>query len=471
MRKIFLEDLPKNNNNTVNWKSSVGCKVRFEYDNIQGVIDIVGYDNDRYYISLRYKDRERDMFVGSFKKCAIQELIGIRRSEYLYKVGDTVYDQYLIEKQTKIPHAKIRNSNAKSRSGMNKAYVVRCLKCKYVFTIGEDVFNDGKQKSYCKACGKHSKTAVKGYNDLWTTNPEIAQMLLNPDEGYKHLKASTKKVDWVCKNCKSIIKNKSFAHVYYHGLFCKNCNDGISYPEKIMREFLKQSGLKFEMHKVFDWSNSKEYDFYLPNYNVIVETHGIQHYNNSFGRLTDCTLKQVRDNDDYKMKLAIANNINKYIIIDCRESDFDFIYNNIRSSELSDIIDFTLINKDILIKNSLTNYLVKTCEMWNSGVKNVEDIAKEIGLSTYTITSYLKRCDKINLCDYKKFVKNKTTRRVKCKTTNELFDSMTDACKTYNIKSCAIRKSCLNNKYSAGKLSDKTKLYWEYVDEYQTSKG
>ena len=334
MRKIFLEDLPTNKNGTISWKNSVGYKVRFKYDDISGIIEIIGYDNKKYHIIAKYKERKRSIFIGSFKNCMIQDLIGLRHPEYYYKVGDTIYDTYLVIEQTKIPHAKIHNPNAKSRSGMNKAYVVKCLKCGYVFTIGEDIINNGNQKGYCKACNKYSKVAVRGYNDLWTTNPKIAQMLLNPEDGYNHLKTSNDKTNWVCPNCNSIIKNKSFAQVYYRGLSCKKCGDGISYPEKVMRAFLEQSGLTFEMHKIFKWSNLKEYDFYLPDYNIIIETHGIQHYDKSFERMGGMTLKEVQLNDVYKKNLAIKNNIEKYIVIDCRESDFDYIYKNIETSEL-----------------------------------------------------------------------------------------------------------------------------------------
>lgn len=464
MRKIFLEDLPKNKNNTIRWKDSVGCKVRFEYDDINGIIEIIGYDNSKYHIIVKYADRIRSMFVGSFKDCLIKELIGLMHSEYYYNVGDIIYDKYLVKEQTKIPHVKTRSPNSKSRSGMNKAYVVECLNCGYEFIVGEDIICDGAQESYCKACGEYSKIAVKGYNDLWTTNPEIAQLLLNPDEGYNHLKSSNDKTDWVCPNCKSIIKNRMFVQVYQHGLACKKCGDGISYPEKIMRECLEQSGLIFEMHKIFDWSNLKEYDFYLPEYNIIIETHGLQHYEKSFERMGAMTLEEVQINDEYKRDLAIKNGISKYIIIDCRESDFDYIFKNIELSELNIIIDFRLINRNEVSRNSLTNYLIKACEMWNSGIKDINVIANKINLSSYTIASYLKRCDKIGLCDYTNFMKLKKTRGVRCKTTNEMFNSMTDACNKYNIQSCAIRKSCLHPKYSAGKLADKTKLYWEYID-------
>ena len=43
--------------------------------------------------------------------------------------------------------------------------------------------------------------AKKGINDLWTTCPEVAQLLLNPEDGYKLTKSSGKHVDFKCPNC------------------------------------------------------------------------------------------------------------------------------------------------------------------------------------------------------------------------------------------------------------------------------
>ena len=40
MRKMFLEDLPKKNKN-INWKLSVGHKVKFIYEDIEGSLKII----------------------------------------------------------------------------------------------------------------------------------------------------------------------------------------------------------------------------------------------------------------------------------------------------------------------------------------------------------------------------------------------------------------------------------------------
>lgn len=402
MRRLFLEDLPANKNGTIKWKESVGYKVRFEYDDVSGEIEIIGYDNKKYYVKVRFGNRVRDIHVGQFKKCMIGDLIGKRHSEYMYNVDDIIHDKYLVKEQIKIPHAKTRAENAKSRSGMNKAYVLQHIDCGYIFSAGEDNLNTFNQIEFCPVCCDNPNTIVKGYNDVWTTNPEVAKLLWNKEEGYKYSKSSRKKVDWKCTDCGSKIKNKSFNNVSRHGLSCSKCRDGVSFPEKVMRELLKYCNIHFDMHVTFQWSNGKEYDFYLPEHNMIIETNGNQHYDGSFEKMGGRSLEEEEENDRFKMESAYENNVESYVVIDCRESEFEYIYNNIAESILSRIIDFNAVDKHVVCKNSMSNYLLEACNIWNSGVHDVKLITSMFSLSEYTIRSYLRRGSRIGICDYSK---------------------------------------------------------------------
>ena len=51
---------------------------------------------------------------------------------------------------------------------------------------------------------------------------------------------------------------------------------------------------------MFEWSENKRYDVYIPYLNCIVENHGEQHYNNSFKSLNGRTLEEEQKNDKYK---------------------------------------------------------------------------------------------------------------------------------------------------------------------------
>lgn len=54
MRKVFLDDLPRKEGigalkgkQVIDWKGSVGCKVRFIYDDIEDKIEIMDYNKKK----------------------------------------------------------------------------------------------------------------------------------------------------------------------------------------------------------------------------------------------------------------------------------------------------------------------------------------------------------------------------------------------------------------------------------------
>ena len=49
--------------------------------------------------------------------------------------------------------------------------------------------------------------------------------------------------------------------------------------------------------------------FYLPKYNCIIETHGLQHYEES--SMTSRSLQEEIDNDLFKQEMALKNGIKK----------------------------------------------------------------------------------------------------------------------------------------------------------------
>lgn len=77
-----------------------------------------------------------------------------------------------------------------------------------------------------------NKKVLKGFNDLWTTHPQVAKLLVNPDEGYKYTYGSVVQLDFKCPDC-GAIKNTSLSTVVNRGLTCLSCSDGFSYPEKL----------------------------------------------------------------------------------------------------------------------------------------------------------------------------------------------------------------------------------------------
>ena len=203
---------------------------------------------------------------------------------------------------------------------------------------------------------------------------------------------STQRRDWLCSICKNTIKDVSVRNMHKRrkGCVCPSCNSSISYGEKVIYNILMQLNQEFEMHKTFSWSDNREYDFYM-NDNCIIEVHGIQHYKYSFLNTKGRSLEEEIDNDIYKEKLAKANGVENYIIIDALESNIDYIKNSIEQSELCNVLKLSLIDWEQVSLCACSNLHMQVINMWNQGEKDLNVLSKQTKYSKNAIRNILKR--------------------------------------------------------------------------------
>lgn len=184
---------------------------------------------------------------------------------------------------------------------------------------------------------------------------------------------------------------------------CPKCGDGISYGEKFMYAILLDAGYDFETQYVFSWSKGgkngrgrKKYDFYIPSKNCIIETHGIQHYpeyRQDFSFFKGVTSKDEVENDKLKKEMAILNGISKerYIVIDCKKSEFDYIKNSIlNNSKFMKLFNIKDINREYVESMTMTNFRKKAVDLYKHGYY-ISDISKETKISEKTIMKFLKK--------------------------------------------------------------------------------
>lgn len=315
--------------------------------------------------------------------------IKIYSYKYNYNIGDILKQEYGILKINDQKRIK-RKSGASDRG-----YNVTCQICTYTFDISESNIEQG---CGCSVCSHHK--VLKGYNDMWTTNPELASMLLNPEDGYRYAEQSNKKLDWKCKNCNEIIYQKSPSVIKRQGLACPKCSDGISYPNKFMYNVLSQLGVTFESEKLFDWCQFKKYksnentyglyDFVIENKKLILEMDsGLGHGNVLFGNKG--TKQESLYKDKQKDILAKKNGY-KVIRIDVDYRDMnvrkDICVNGIINSELSGIYDLNDIDWGKANTEALSSRVIESCKMKKNGMK-VQEIAKFYHVSNVTIYNYL----------------------------------------------------------------------------------
>ena len=158
----------------------------------------------------------------------------------------------------------------------------------------------------CSKCGgektadKFRKTHAQYEEELKLTNPNIAVI-----GSYFNANAP------ILHKC-LIDGNKWYARPsnILSGCGCPRCNE--SKGEKAVRKWLETHNIKYEQQKRFSDCRDKKslpFDFYLPEYNSVIEYNGIQHYiaNECFGG--EDALSYTQRHDRIKEGYCKTNNI------------------------------------------------------------------------------------------------------------------------------------------------------------------
>lgn len=314
----------------------------------------------------------------------------------------------------------------------------------------------------CPYCS--NKRVLIGFNDLWTTDPDIANLLTNAQDGYMYTRGSEAKLDFTCKNCGFASKHIIYNATKY-GVSCPKCSDGISFANKFMFNMLEQLQVDFDCEYSIIGQDYR-YDFFLKTYNMIIEMHGRQHYE---GWNDKRSLEEIQRVDKEKMIYAKKSGINTYIVINSSKSDMNYISNNIIQSKLSDLLDLSIVDWKQCLFYASSSMVKHAAKLYNEGYTNTE-MFKKLHISMTTIWKWLKIAKDLNLCDYhpvNKFIDS--IRQIVCVTTLEVFNSITEASQKYNISVTNISRVCKHKEHCghAGKhpLTGE-KLSWMYLDEY-----
>ena len=267
----------------------------------------------------------------------------------------------------------------------------------------EATVNNRTKGSECPYCS--NKKVLKGFNDIATTHPHYVKYFANIEDSHTHTHSSNKKVSLKCPDCGNI-KVMQLNTLTRQGFSCDLCSDGISYSEKLMASVLSGVGIEFTKQMSYD-NGEHKYDFYLPQHNAILETHGLQHYRGWLGSEED--LLQQQENDKCKRQLAFNNGIlsENYHEIDCRHSTLEWCRPNIEKT-LSKYVDMSVLTDedwrqvDIQAQKSLK---IEVCEYWKENKKDNEEltpkqVAKSFGIDKATARSYLKWGNRNGLCNY-----------------------------------------------------------------------
>lgn len=267
----------------------------------------------------------------------------------------------------------------------------------------------------CPICT--NKKIIAGINDIATTHSHLVKYFKNPDDAKQYSIHSGKKTWFKCHLC-GLEKYTTIDAAFSKGYSCDGCGDGVSYPNKFVTAMLmqlhsKNNQIVFEREKGFDWAfvldnkysrvkGHKYYDIYLPTYNVIIENFGGQHYIQvNFNRSNNVkSLNEEKENDRIKYELAIKNGISKdhYIVLDCRESDANYIKSSIMKSKLPEILGFSEhdIDWDACDEFCFRDLSLQACMLKNDGY-SVKDIMNKLHIAESTAYKYFRNGKRVGV--------------------------------------------------------------------------
>lgn len=343
-----------------------------------------------------------------------------------------------------------------------------CSVCGGVFMSAPTTVSRAQSGS-CPYCA--SKQVLVGFNDMFTTAPELAKNLKNPEDGYTHTFMSQKPVEWKCSKCGA--EKTAAPGAMYNGFTCTECSDGISYPEKFVAKALTLNGIKYvpQLSSAKQkWCKNFRYDFYFVSnkQKVIVEVQGGQHLTKNkkfYGKYSD----SIRENDDAKEKLAKENGIDVYIRLDCAKSTMDYISKSIATSELAKYVS-PETNWGLCNEAATGSDFLEVIELFNRGYRTSE-IAKKLQRSSTFVTSSLNDGTRLGLCSYDPEESNAVAHNigVVCLETRNAYKNLKEACAEHNINPKMLRKTCTGENNVAISRDGKM-THWVFASDYDADK-
>lgn len=316
----------------------------------------------------------------------------------------------------------------------------------------------------CPYCS--GRKPIIGETDLGTTRPDIAKLLKFPERAVLYKEYSNQKDIFICQNCGKELE-RSINNVSSKGLCCDNCGDGISYPNKVMANILNQLKITYKPEYIIRPKKYK-YDFFLPDYNLIIEMHGMQHYEES--TFTSRTLAEEQENDKNKYEYATQNNIKDYIVIDIRFSKLEYIRNNILNSRLSELFDLFNVDWNQCELFASGTMVTIAADLYKKGFR-FNEIMEELHVSKSAVTNWLNKADNIGLVVWEKHDGFKDLcKPVVLLNTKEIFPSIAKGAKAYNVNKNNLVAVCNHQKTYAG-INPITMepLVWRFLDGYDAN--
>lgn len=182
----------------------------------------------------------------------------------------------------------------------------RCPKCNQITNrrVWEMLHSDN-ECGYCGIGHRRKKTSQQFINEIDEKYPGQYELLDTYDSAKSSIRVKHLECGFIFK-----IRPDNLLH----GRGCPRCNRYNSIGSKAIKKWLEDNNITYETEKNFEWIGKKRYDFFLPDYKLLIEFNGIQHYQPIEFFLQNRTFEEQQLSDEIKKKEAIKHNFNFLVI-------------------------------------------------------------------------------------------------------------------------------------------------------------
>ena len=260
----------------------------------------------------------------------------------------------------------------------------------------------------------YSLEQTRSRNDYCFAN----YIFLRPEKG-KHIKnieaipdfVDTKeKITVICPNChhERRLSITTFINCKLEKLeSCPFCNDGISFPNKILSYILYYfSPETADTEYSSRWTKKRRYDgfFKMGEQEYVAEMDGKQHYKDGYfcfkGEKIRYQPKNQKKIDKEKDELAQKQRV-ILIRIDCSKIYNNVLINNIQNSELGKLVDFSNFDWKECIKECFISKMRQVWNMYNQDQNiSYHIIAEKVHITIGTVHRYLVLGNEMGACSY-----------------------------------------------------------------------
>lgn len=431
----------------VDWTRLVGSTLTFEYNEKIGELYISDYIKNRSVLEAVYLDTYYYIDVDAFFSA---DLGAITPLNFKYAVKDEIETVL----QTFVVDEVLDNQGI--------TYNCRCTSCKCISNLTEqELF----AKTPCKYC--RGFKMLEGESDLGITHPEVAALLLDKQLAREVTKKTPLYTGWLCPTCGLEIFNKQIKSVAQNGLSCIYCAPSYSFGAKFIFACLWQLDLDVAYEYSPTWARGKRYDLYVASDKLIVEVHGMHHYQDVY---TSTSHEVTVISDTFKREIALGNDINNYIELDCRYSEHEWLEKQVRRSSLASLYDLSKVDFRLCLLFALGKVGERICHLWENGL-SIAEITREVQEKRSYVRTAMVRGAAISLCSYTAEMgtqrgQDTQKKKVVLMTTGETFMGLNEVAKLFKLNSNTLARTCAVGGYLGHDKRTGIQYQWGYEADY-----